>query len=650
MKLWSRAAMLAAMMMLAACRVSDQDNAAQPANETAAIAPILATPDANDIHSFARPLEARVHHVALDLTVDFDAKRIGGTAILDIDRKPDAKEIVLDDKGLEIESVTDGSGKALAFKVGAKDENLGSPLAIALAPDTRRIAIRYKSAPGAEALQWLTPEQTAGKKHPYLFSQGQAILNRTWIPTQDSPGIRQSWEATIRVPAGLTAVMSAPRSAEPITQGGESVFKFRMDNSVPPYLIAMAVGDLEFEPLGPRSGVWTEPAMLKAAAAELADTERMIDAAEKLYGPYRWGRYDMVVLPPSFPFGGMENPTLTFLTPTFIAGDKSLTSLIAHELAHSWSGNLATNATWADFWLNEGMTTYATTRIVEAVYGPKVAAQQVALGHDAMNAAIVDNGGPSGPDTRLHLDLKGRSPDDGLTDIAYEKGAAFLRTIEVAVGRERFDAWLKGWFSRHMFEPVTTSIFLADIRDNLIKGDSGLETKLALDQWVSQPGIPANLAPADPQAFAEVDGAVTAFKNGAQPSPEVWKRWTTDEKLRFLTRLDKKQPTARLASLDRAYGLANAGNNEVRFAFLTLAVAARYDPAIPALEQFLLMQGRRKFVRPLITALATDATWGRPIATRVYARARPLYHPVTIRDLDKLGLGGAVTGQVLTAK
>ena len=219
-----------------------------------------------------------------------------------------------------------------------------------------------------------------------------------------------------------------------------------MDKPVAPYLIAIAVGDLAFRELGPRTGVWTEPAMLDKAAAELADTEKMVAAAEALFGPYQWGRYDLLVLPPSFPFGGMENPTLTFLTPTFIAGDKSLTSLIAHELAHSWSGNLATNATWADFWLNEGMTTYATTRIVEAVYGPKVAAQQVALGHDAMRAAIADNGGPTGPDTRLHIDLKGRRPDDGLTDIAYEKGAAFLRTIEVAVGRERFDAWLKGWF------------------------------------------------------------------------------------------------------------------------------------------------------------------------------------------------------------
>src|SRR5918993_4432249 len=412
MKLWSRAALVAALLLTAACRVAHKGNEPQPVSgEAAAVAPILTTADARDVHSYARPLEARVHHVALDLAVDFDSKRIGGTATLDIDRKPEAKEIVLDDKGLEIESITDGANEPLEWKVGARDENLGAPMTVDLRPDTDRIVIAYKSAPDAGALQWLAPGQTAGKKRPYLFSQGQAIENRSWIPTQDSPGIRQSWEATIRVPAGFTAVMSAPRSAEPITQGGESTFSFRMPHSVAPYMIAIAAGDLAFKPLGPRSGVWTEPVMLDAAAAELADTEKMIDAAEKLFGPYRWGRYDMVVLPPSFPFGGMENPTLTFLTPTFIAGDKSLVSLIAHELAHSWSGNLATNATWADFWLNEGMTTYAERRIVEALYGPKAATQQVALGVDSLNEAITDNGGPNGPHPRPPLDLSGPNSD-----------------------------------------------------------------------------------------------------------------------------------------------------------------------------------------------------------------------------------------------
>lgn len=628
------AAALAA-LMLSACQT-----AALPPSATLTdrpIAPVLATADAADPHSFARPLEARVTNVALDLSVDFAARRVGGTATLDIQRRPNAREIILDSKGYEVSRVTDGSGHPLDYRFGAKDAELGAPFVITLRPDTRRVVITYTSAPDAEALQWLTPEQTAGKKHPFLFSQGQSIFNRSWIPTQDSPGIRQTWEARVTVPSSLTAVMSAPSSGQAVSQGDTRTFTYRMPHPVASYLIAIAVGDLQFQPLGARTGVWAEPTTLPAAARELEDTEKMVTAAEQLFGPYRWGRYDMIVLPPSFPFGGMENPTLTFLTPTFIAGDKSLVSLIAHELAHSWSGNLATNATWADFWLNEGTTTYAERRIVEAIYGPKVASQQVALGIDAMNKAVSEAGGTAGADTRLHIDLRGRHPDEGLTDVAYEKGAAFLRMIEANVGRERFDSFMRGWFERHSFQPVTSAMFLADLRQQLIKGDQALEAKLKLDEWVYQPGIPANAIPADPQAFAEVDAAVARFGNGSLPT-DLWPRWTTDERLRFLNRLPRKQGKDKLDRLQQAFGLNDIGNQEVLFAWLDLAVANRYDPAVPALERFLTSQGRRKFVRPLLKALAADQQWGRAVAARVYPKARPLYHPMVTQELDQLGL------------
>jgi len=639
MNLLSRAALLAAALSLSACEIASNvaDNADE-ASRKAQIAPILDSPDAVDTATYAHPLEARVHHVALDLTVDFDAKRIGGTARLDIDRKPDAKEIILDDKGLEIASITDGDNKPLEYKVGSADQKLGAPLAIALRPETDRLIIKYKSAPDAGALQWLTPEQTAGKKHPYLFSQGQAIENRTWIPTQDSPGIRQTWEATIRVPAGLTAVMSAPKAAEPITQGGESVFSYRMDNSVAPYMIAIGVGDLAFKSLGPRTGVWTEPVMLESAAAELADTEKMVEAAEKLYGPYRWGRYDLLVLPPAFPYGGMENPTLTFLTPTFIAGDKSLVSLVAHELAHSWSGNLVTNANWADAWLNEGFTSYFENRIMEALYGPRRAAQEAALSFDDMSKAFAEEG-QNAPVTRLHLAKAEAVPDGGTSGIVYDKGAIFLRTIEPIVGREKWDAYLRSYFDRYAFQPMTSARFLADLRQKLIKGDKALEAKLQLDTWVYQPGLPANVARPDPAAFASVDKAVAAFaRSGAVPAD--FKSWTTAEKLRFINKLPRKVATPRLDQLNRSLKLNDAGNNEVLFAWLDLAIRNRYDPAVPALERFLTTQGRRKFVRPLIQTLAKDDQWGRPIAARVYRQARSSYHPITQRDLDELNLGG----------
>ncbi len=421
-----------------------------------------------------------------------------------------------------------------------------------------------------------------------------------------------------------------------MTDGDSRIFSFKMDRPVASYMIAIGVGDLVFRDLGPRTGVWTEPGMIDKAAAELSDTEKMVAAAEKLYGPYAWGRYDLLVLPPSFPFGGMENPTLTFLTPTFIAGDKSLTSLVAHELAHSWSGNLATNATWSDFWLNEGMTTYAERRIVEEVYGPKMATQQVALGIDAQDKAVLEAGGPASPDSRLHLDLKGRHPDDGLTDIAYEKGAAFLRAIEANVGRERFDAWLKGWFDRHRFQPVTSALFLADLRANLIKGDKPLEARLKLDEWVYQPGIPANAVKADPQAFAAVDAASAAFASGAAPDVAAWNSYNTDERLRFLNRLPRTLDKARLDALATTFALGSTTNNEVLFAWLDLATRNRYDPAVPALTAFLTSVGRGKFVRPLYKTLYADTAWGRPIAVRLYAQARPMYHPLVTRDVDKM--------------
>lgn len=599
----------------------------------AAPAPVLTSAEARDIHSFARPEVARVTHVALDLALDFAARRVGGTATLDVDARPNAQEILLDSKGLEIESVTDAAGRALQWSLGDGTEIMGRPLAVRL-NGARRIVVRYRSAPDAAALQWLEPAQTVGGRHPYLFSQGQAILNRTWIPTQDSPGIRQSWEARIVAPEPLKVVMSA----ENLDPDGERVaggraYRFRMEHPVAPYLIAIAAGDLAFRPLGPRTGVWTEPAMLDRAAAELVDTERMMDAAEALYGPYRWGRYDMLVLPPSFPFGGMENPRLTFLTPTLLAGDRSLVGTVAHELAHSWSGNLVTNAAWSDFWLNEGFTTYFEHRIMEAVYGPERARQEVALSWDDLEAEL-DEIGRTAPGTALHLDLTGQDPDAGMNSIAYDKGAAMLRTIEAAVGRARWDAYLRSWFDRHAFQPATAEMFLADLRRELLRGDLALERRLMLDQWVYRPGLPDNAVRPDPNAFAEVDRAVLSVARGVPVSSVPFAGWNTAERIRFLNALPRRQTAARLGELDRAFGLSESGNSEVLFAWLKLAIGNRFDPALPAAERFLTAMGRRKFVLPLFEALIGEGDWGRQAAQRIYARARPGYHSVTRGSVD----------------
>ena len=470
-------------------------------------APAPAAPEApmvqlvQDVHSFARPNDARVTHVDLDLAADFQRRVLSGTATLDIRTAPGAEEIVLDVRDLNIRSVRSEAGP-LQWRLGEEVEFLGRPLIIGLTPGVRQIMIDYETSPDAAALQWLSPSQTAGGDQPYMFSQGQAILTRTWVPTQDSPGIRQTYSARIVAPEGLRAVMSA----EMLTPDGEPVaggraYRFRLDHPVPPYLIAIGIGDIEFEGIGPRTGVFTEAEMLDASAEEFSDLEQMVVAAEGLYGEYRWGRYDLLILPPSFPFGGMENPRLTFATPTIIAGDGSLVSLVAHELAHSWSGNLVTNATWADFWLNEGFTTYFENRIMEAMYGQDRALMLQALGWRDMQATIAEL---PAADTRLHLDLDGRDPDEGMSDIAYEKGALFLRTIERLAGRERFDAWLRSYFDRNAFQPMTTEGFLADLRANLIRGDAALEERLMLEEWIYQPGIPSNAVEPVSPAFAIV--------------------------------------------------------------------------------------------------------------------------------------------------
>ncbi len=633
--MFHRLALVAAALTLAACGASRPTTdtpapttADRPATATAQ--PMMPLPA--DVHSYARPAEARVTHVALDLGADFDAKMLAGTATLTVARAAGAREIVLDTRDLTIERVTDAAGAPLAFRMGASDPMLGAPLTVAL-PAGDRIVVHYRTSPTAAAVQWLAPSQTSSGK-PFLFTQGQAILTRTWVPTQDSPGIRQTYEARVTVPATYTAVMSAEGNGdEPEGMDGDrSRFSFHLDHPVPPYLIALAVGDLEFRAIGPRTGVWAEPQVVARAAAEFVDVEAMIDAAESIGGPYRWGRYDLLVLPPSFPFGGMENPMLTFATPTILAGDRSLVSLVAHELAHSWSGNLVTNATWNDFWLNEGFTSYFENRIMEEVSGRDYADMLARLSRTGLDEELA---GLPPADQHLRLTLAGRDPDDGMTAVAYDKGALFVRHVEEAAGRERFDRWLRGYFDRHAFQPMTTDGLLADMEEHLIDGDAALRARIDAEAWIDAAGVPTNAPVIRAARFDAVDAQIAAFEGGAAPADLATTGWTTHEWLRFLNGLPETIPTARMAALDDAFGLSDSGNSETLFAWLRVAIRNRYEPAFPALERFLTTQGRRKFIRPLYADLAaTD--WGRPMAERIYARARPGYHSVTSGSIDEI--------------
>ncbi|OZC03456.1 M1 family metallopeptidase [Rubricoccus marinus] len=622
----ARLSLFALLVTLAACRTGGDEAAPAASGEAAEQAPLP-----TDVHSYAKPEEARVTHVALDLDADFDLKELSGMATLTFEAAEGAEEIVLDVRDLTIEGVMDASGDSLAYEVGESDPLLGAPLTVQIPESGETITVRYRTSPEAAAVQWLRPEQTASGQ-PFLFTQGQAILTRTWVPTQDSPGIRQTYEAEITVPESLTAVMSAEGNGDdPVASGeGARTFGFELDKAVPPYLIALAIGDLEFREIGERTGVWAEPTVVESAASEFVDVDAMMDAAEELYGPYRWGRYDVLVLPASFPFGGMENPLLTFATPTILAGDRSLVSLVAHELAHSWSGNLVTNATWDDFWINEGFTSYFENRIMEEVSGPEYAQMLESLSRTGLDEEIT---GLDEADQHLRLNLVGRDPDDGMNAIAYDKGALFLRTMEEAAGREAFDAWLRGYFDRHAFQPMTTDRLLADLDANLFKGNPALRDEVNPEAWIDGPGLPANAPRVESAAFARAEAQAEAFASGTAPGELETEGWSTHEWLHFMQSLPGELKPVQLANLDEAFGFSDTGNSEIRFAWLKTAIANEYDPAVPSLELFLTSQGRRKFVLPLFRDLAASE-WGKPIADRIYRAARPGYHFITSDSVD----------------
>ena len=577
-----------------------------------------------DYHSFSNPDQIKVTHIDLDLQADFNQKSLIGSATLSFDRvNPQATTLILDTRDLTITSVNiDGS--PIAFKLMAKDENLGAPLHIDVGTQATKVSIFYQTAASASGVQWLTPEQTAGKKHPFLFTQAQAVHARSFIPLQDSPKVRVTYNAVIRTPPELLAVMSAAN--DPDTQR-DGEYEFTMAQPIPSYLIALAIGDLQFKAMGERTGVYAEPSMLDAAAAEFEDTESMLNVTEKTFGSYSWERYDLLILPPSFPFGGMENPRLSFITPTVIAGDKSLVALIAHELAHSWSGNTVTNATWRDLWLNEGFTTYLTYRIMEMIYGTDRFNMEAVLGYEDLQADIASL--PAN-DQVLAIDLRGRNPDDVFSNIPYEKGALFLREIEHKIGRDNFDKFLLEYFAAFTFKSITTDEFINYLDQTLLVTYDDKLDRDRIQEWIFSPGIPAGAPVPQSDAFSKVDKERNAWLEGNKAAANiVTSSWTVHEWLYFLNNMPDVLSAEQLAELDLAFALTASKNNEIAHSWLLIAVYNEYKPAYDRLYNYLVTIGRNKLVKPLYRELAKTPA-GKAFAKKAFEEAKPGYHPLTI--------------------
>jgi len=607
-----------------------------------------------DYHSYANVDQFRVTHLELDLRVDLPGKTINGIAALEFKRlDPSANQLVLDTKGLMVNDVRQKATDVLGatsknqtiwvsrpFHMEKPDPILGSALVIELPPSRKpveSIRIDYETTAASTALQWLTAKQTAGRHKGFLYTQSQPIGARTWIPLQDTPAVRMTYKAKVHTESGVLAVMSADNDPT-VKHKGE--YSFIMPQPIPSYLIALAVGDIEFMATGPRTGVYAEKPVLKAAAKEFADTESMIETAEKLFGPYRWGRYDILVMPPSFPVGGMENPRLSFITPTVIAGDKSLVSVIAHELAHSWSGNLVTNATWRDLWLNEGFTDYLESRIMTAVYGAERASMEEVLGLKALRDDLKTL---KPQDQVLAIDLRDRDPDLVFSNVPYQKGRLFLNFLDAKFGRERFDGFLRGYFDHFAFQSITTEEFLGYLDDNLLDRFPGIVTREAVNEWVHGPGIPADAVLPVSSAFQPVDEARTAWLAGGVAAKKIGLGWVAQQWLYFLDNMPAALRTQQLAELDKAFGFTHTQNAEIAHSWFRLVIANNYQPGFSSLEEYLKTIGRRKLIEPLYTDLMKTPA-GTVFAKRVYAKARPGYHPETVKAIDAIVNPGAAEG------
>lgn len=596
----------------------------------------LTTLNANrpDVFSFSRHDEVKVTHLILDLDINFKRQVLEGYVVINYQViKPDAKRLVLDSRDLKIkrvESLHDKKNKKIMWRKGDTIAGLGTELIIDLPPDHSAIKIYYQTMPKASGLQWLGPEKTSGKKSPYLFSQSQAIHARSWIPLQDTPSVRVTYDATMRVKQGLRVVMSADNNDQEAVDG---VHTFSMQQAIPAYLIAIAVGDIRLKNISDHVTIYAEQEILKAAAYEFAATEEMITATEAIYGPYRWGQYDLLILPPSFPFGGMENPKLSHITPTVIAGDRSLDSLIAHELAHSWSGNLVTNAKWQDAWLNEGFTSYIEARIIEAIYGKERMMMESTLVYQALMNDIQQL---NTDDQKLVNPSQSNDPDDYFSSISYDKGRFFLEWMEQQVGRSAFDQFLNQYFADHAFQSITTQDFVNYLQDNLLHQHPEKITMTQVNTWLHEPGMPSFFEPPTTQRFDAISQIASDWTTGKIPTRSIkTKKWTTQEWLHFLRALPKQLSFTQMQALDTHFELTQRQNSEVAHDWLLIAINNQYQPAYERLIDYLSSIGRVKLIKPLYEAMMNHENL-QNFASQIYQKARPGYHNIATQQLDPI--------------
>ena len=580
-----------------------------------------------DHHSYTDFSQSRIQHIDFDFVVDFAQKKLHSTAKYKLD-KAQTGSLFLDSSDLEIKRVH-SDGKDVEWELDLDDAVLGQRLHLKSLKDTDSFTVEYSTSPGARALQWTDPIQTAGKAHPFLYSQCQAINARTLFPCQDSPSVRITYAATVEVPKGLVAVMGA-QPVETVEKDATSIYSFEMPQPIPSYLFAIAVGNLEFAEIGPRSGVYAEPELIEAAAWEYAGNEEMLDAAEELLGPYLWDRYDLLIMPPSFPFGGMENPRLTFLSSTAILGDRSYLSLINHELAHAWTGNLVTNASWDHFWLNEGWTTYADNRISEAIEGKEKAEMLMATYTESAQQEI-DFFGEDNILTQLRTDLKGLDPDASVSQIPYFKGAHFLTQLEKVVGREKFDEFIQKYMQSFQFKSITTEEFLVFLEAELPEAVEAVDVQ----NWVYEPGTPKGGFDTPSEQYDDAMQVLERFLDGKRPSKDDVDGWNRFQKMAVLQGVLGKASVEDCGYLGELFDMQNSQDSSLLTLFYQSCIKAGQQEVMPLVEEYLGRIGRELHTREIYRALS-EQDWAKEETRRIFDKVKAGYHPVSAGNIEAI--------------
>ncbi|XP_053313766.1 aminopeptidase B [Spea bombifrons] len=594
-----------------------------------------------DVATASSYRDFQVEHMHLDLQVDVEARKLRGLERLKLRVLRETRELRLDSHPtLQVFSVrTAGTPQEDLPWENKPFTRYGSCLVVRLpellSPGAQLVVTIEYEANESPGVCWLEPHQTAGKKKPYMYTQGQAVLNRCFFPCFDTPAVKSVYSANIKVPEGFTAIMSANNWDR---QG--DTFIFNMTQPIPSYLVALVVGDIVSAEVGPRSRVWAEPCLIEAAKKEYDGViEEFLSVGEKLFGPYVWDRYDVLFMPPSFPFGGMENPCITFVTPCLLAGDRSLADVIIHEISHSWFGNLVTNANWGEFWLNEGFTMYAQRRITTELYGSAYTCLEAAAGR-ALLRQHMDASGENHPLNKLRVKIEpGVDPDDTYNETPYEKGYCFVSYLAHLTGDQAtFDSFLRAYVDKFKFQSITAEQaleFYLDYFPELQACGVDKRAGLEFDRWLNTPGWPPflpDLSPGD--ALMKPAEELSALWASTPLDMETIEKvditqWKTYQLVYFLDRVLERSPlpSGNIEILGKYYPkISEATNAELRLRWGQIVLKNDHQPHFHKVREFLHSQGKQKYTLPLYRAMQAGSEATRALARETFSQTSHQLH------------------------